>query len=184
LHGFKSSPQAAKAQELADYIEKNHPDVTFSAPEIPNTPDVAMPFLNQYMNSFKGSECVLVGSSLGGFYATCLAEQLQCKAVLINPAVTLAPYWQNYIGLHQNPYSGVQFTITQEHLQSLQSIAPMHIDKQRYCVLLQMGDEVLNAFEASQKFSGARCMIESGGNHHFVGFKRYLPYIFAWLHWE
>lgn len=184
LHGFKSSPNSAKAQDIKAYISEYHPDIEFICPNIPDTPDAAIPFLTHFMELMRDKDCALIGSSLGGFYAIWLAETFNCPAILVNPAIAPQHYWQKNIGLHQNPYSGVQFAITEKQLGYLMYIEQQVIVSERYCVLLQMGDEVLNAVEACEKFFLSHCIIECGGNHQFVGFKRYLPHLFSWLHWE
>lgn len=185
LHGFKSSPSAVKAQEVGVYIRQKMLTLEYLQPSIPDTPDLAISQLETMMQSLQGRQVLLIGSSLGGYYATWLAERFNARAVLVNPAVHPHKIWDKYIGLHQNPYSGVQFTITSAHLESLQSIyLPIIPHSERYLVLLQTGDEVLDALEASKAFYRSACIIEYGGDHRFQGFQRYLPYIMAWLHLE
>jgi uncharacterized protein len=185
LHGFKSSPEAAKAREVAAYIHHRQLAVEYLRPTLPDTPDLAIPQLDAMMQSLHGRPIVLIGSSLGGYYATWLAERFDVKAVLVNPAVHPHLIWDKYIGLHQNPYSGVQFAITSAHIESLKSIyLPIIPHPERYLVLLQTGDEVLDALEASKAFYRSACIIEHGGDHRFQDFQRYLPHIMAWLHLE
>ncbi len=185
LHGFKSSPFAAKAEEVDVYIRQQHLNIEYLRPLIPDTPDLAIPQLEALMQSLQGRLVSLIGSSLGGYYSTWLAERFNVKAVLVNPAVHPHKIWDKYIGLHQNPYSGVQFAITSAHLDDLKSIfLPVIPHPERYLVLLQTGDEVLDALEASKTFFRSPCIIESGGDHRFQDFQRYLPTIMAWLHLE
>ena len=189
LHGFLSSPNAAKAVTLGSYLSQNNVSIEYLRPSLPDTPDLAIPFLRDFMQNLedraKGRTIGLVGSSLGGYYATWLAEAFNCKAVLVNPAVHPHLLWHKYIGLHQNPYSGVKFDITEAHLKTLQSIyQPEIMHPERYLVLLQMGDEVLDARDARRQFCHSSCIIEQGGDHHFQGFARYLPHIISWLNLE
>jgi hypothetical protein len=185
LHGFKSSPDALKAQEVAQYIADKNLSIDYLRPLISDMPDKAIQQLDNLMQSLQNRTVYLMGSSMGGYYATWLAEKYSVSAVLINPAIHPDKLWQEYIGLHQNPYSGVQFEISAAHLQDLQSIKlPCILHPQQYLVLLQMGDEVLNALDASQWFYRSSCIIESGGNHRFQDFHRYLPHIMQWLKLE
>lgn len=185
LHGFKSSPQALKAQEVAAYIASRELAVDYRQPALPDLPDQAFTLLKTMMDGLKGRKVALIGSSLGGFYATWLAETYDVKAVLVNPAVRPHELMQKYLGINENPYSGVQFELTPLHMETLQS----HYLKDfrqpsRFLLLLQTGDEVLDALEASARFSASPCMIEAGGDHRFQHFERYLPRVFAWLDLE
>lgn len=185
LHGFLSSPAAAKARLLDEYLSGIRWCGEYLRPAIPDTPDLAISFLRHYLQQLQGRPIGIVGSSLGGYYATWLAEEFSCQAVLVNPAVHPHRWWHKYIGLHQNPYSGVKFEITAAHLEALQSIyMPEILHPGRYRVLLQAGDEVLDATDASRHFYRSPCIIEAGGDHHFQGFDRYLPLILSWLNLE
>ncbi len=182
IHGFNSSPNALKAQEVAGYIKQQQLDIELLCPDIPDTPDQAIPLLEYMLEGLQDRKVALIGSSLGGYYATYLAEKFKIQAVLVNPAVRPHELMHHYLGENQNPYSGAQYTLTEDHMQTLQSAYIPTISKpENFLVLLQTGDEVLNALEASQRFYQSRCLIEYGGDHRFQGFERYLPEIFSWL---
>lgn len=182
IHGFNSSPDALKAQAVAAYIKQHQLKIEFLHPQIPDTPDQAINFLKNLLVSLKHRKVSLIGSSLGGFYATWLAEEYHLQAVLINPAVRPHELMHRYLGINQNPYSGVYYELTSGHIQALQSLFIATISKpENLLVLLQTGDEVLNALEASQRFYQSRCLIEYGGNHRFQGFEKYLPRVFSWF---
>src|SRR4029077_14756931 len=85
----------------------------------------------------------LVGSSLGGFYATHLAENFGARAVLINPAVR--PYDDLQPGPHVNMYTGEAFEFVDAHFDALRALAVGRITRpERYFLLVRTGDDVLD----------------------------------------
>jgi predicted esterase YcpF (UPF0227 family) len=87
LHGFRSSPQSAKARQVAARVRERHPQVTWWCPQLPPSPRAAMETVRQGTAAWPPQHMGVIGSSLGGFYATCVAQARGCKAVLLNPAV-------------------------------------------------------------------------------------------------
>lgn len=185
LHGFNSSPDALKAQQLGDYLQQHHPKVDYRRPYIPGPPDQAVASLSDMITMLAGRRVCLVGSSLGGFYASWLAARFDCRAVLVNPAVAAHRLLQSRLGQQRNPYSGEQYELTTAHMQTLQSLcleAPD--DPRRFLLLVQMADEVLDARAALRYYRRCQCLIEPGGNHRFAGFQRHLPLICSWFELE
>lgn len=185
LHGFNSSPNAMKAQQVEYFLQNYTTTYEYHRPWIPDLPEQAVAMLDAFLQQFTGRRVFLIGSSLGGYYATWLAERYACKAALVNPSIRPYELLHQHLGEQRNPYSGQRYTLTTAHMQTLKSLFLQRImHPSRYLVLLQMADEVLNAVEASQRFYQSRCMIEPGGNHQFQEFQRYLPAIFAWFEAE
>ena len=183
LHGFNSSNKALKAQLTEQYLQQHHPQLDFLAPSIPDLPDKAADFLDNYIRQLKCQydDIILIGSSLGGFYATWLSERFFIRAVLVNPAIRPHDLMQHYSGWNENPYSGVRYELTATHMQTLQSLYINNIQHpQNFIILLQMADEVLDAAEASAKFYSSPCRIMPGGDHSFQNFERMLPEICGW----
>ena len=184
LHGFNSSAQALKAKETAAYLQTLHSAIDFKQPTIPDVPDEAVQFLNAYIEDLQKQydDIVLIGSSLGGFYATWLAEKFDLRAVLVNPAIKPHELMHKYLGCNENPYTHVRYELTASHMQTLQSLYKDHIHRpQRFLILLQMADEVLDATDASARFYQSACRIDPAGDHRFQDFKKSLPMIFDWL---
>lgn len=180
LHGFLSSPASAKASQLDEYLRRHAPDVAYAVPALPHRPgravDVAMAALGTL-----GGEPLLVGSSLGGFYATVLAERLGCRAVVINPAVHPQRLFSRLQGPQRNPYTGEAFELSGAHLAELRALDPLRITHpDRYWLLAETGDDVLDYREAVAYYAGARQDIVPGGDHTLQGFAGYLPGIVAW----
>lgn len=185
IHGFKSSPQSQKAQEVQAFLNSNHYAVDFQAPALSNYPAEAFQQLTELLLSAQqqGREKItLIGSSLGGFMATALSQQHALKAVLINPAVYPHRLIEQFLGDNLNPYTDEVFTLTEQHLQELKQLhCETIIAPERLWVLLQTGDETLDYRHALNYYQGCRQTVETGGDHRFQHFDRHLPTIMQFL---
>ncbi len=181
LHGFLSSPQSFKAKEVGDWLLHHRPDMPYHCPMLPPYPDQAFAQITQLIESLD-DPVYLIGSSLGGFWATVMAERYQLPALLVNPAVDVAgliPRFENQ--KLKNYHTEDTYWLTAEHSQQLLSYCPTKINPSHYWVLLQTGDETLDYRLASTYYQGARITIEEGGDHSFQGFRRFLPEAIAWF---
>jgi uncharacterized protein len=178
LHGFNSSPLSLKARQFLDYCEQQQ--IEGVVPQLSYDPAVAIRI---------AEECVLqpelatlvIGSSLGGYYATWLAERYGVKAVLINPAVLPHQIMgTEFLGPQKNHYSGDSYEFTRVHVAALAELAMTTLSKPaNFLLLAQTGDEVLDYRHAVRYYAGATQEITEGGNHSFVGFAAQLPRIMA-----
>lgn len=183
LHGFKSSALSIKGQQLKQYFE-GHNEVKVHLPDLNMPPKNVIHDLTKLIQSL--SNAVLVGSSLGGFYATQLAEKCDVPAVLINPA--MRP-WQLFRDLFEEslPLSVTKnWTLDEAQLQDLEQIAVASVqDASRVLVLLQQGDEVLDYREAaryySQKPNQALMITDANGNHAMSDFAEKIPLVYQFL---
>jgi predicted esterase YcpF (UPF0227 family) len=122
----------------------------------------------------------LVGSSLGGFYATAAAEKLGCRAVLLNPVVRAHEALALRLGPQENLYTGARFELTQAHLDELRALAVAAITRpERYWLIAEKGDELLDWREMAAFFAGARQAIVEGGSHALDSFADHLEGIAA-----
>ena len=182
LHGFQSSPQSAKAQQTLTYLQSHFPDLDVHVPQLPPYPLDVQKTLLDLVEPLATRPLRFIGSSMGGFLSTWLIEQFGGKAVLINPAVRPFELFMDYLGEHQNPYTGVRFTLKQEHINQLKQMdTPQLADPTRYKVLLQTGDETLDYRQAEKKYRGSKVIVEQGGEHSFQNFEQHLPTIMAFL---
>ena len=181
LHGFNSSPQSHKARLLQDHMQHSGLGAYIVIPKIPPLPDDAIGVLKRHAEAImKETGLSLVGSSLGGFYATWLAERYQCPAVLINPAVKPHELLENYLGENTNYYTDERWVLDETHIEQFRNLYIERITQpQRYLLLLQTGDETLDYREAVKKYADCPSIIEEGGSHEFDGFERYLDKILA-----
>lgn len=123
---------------------------------------------------------LLVGSSLGGYYATYLAERHGLKALLVNPAVTPHKHFDGYLGTQHNHYTGEAWELTHDHVQALAELeVPAPVDASRYQVWLQTADETLDYRHAERYYRACALRIQAGGDHSFQGFAERLPALLA-----
>lgn len=181
LHGFNSGPASAKGQALARGVAALPAAVRpcYFLPRLSHWPAEAMRAVSRWAESAGHEELTFVGSaSLGGFYAMHLAEAHGAKAVLVNPALhperTLAPY----LGRQHNPSTGERYEFTPEHLAELAVLQTERITHpQRYLLLLQSGDELLDWRQAVAFYAGAWQFIQGGGDHAYVNFAEQVPLV-------
>ncbi len=178
LHGFNSSPLSSKACQLRDYLSELGREDEYYGPALSNSPREAMAQVESMLLDSPAVPITLVGSSLGGFYVTYLAEKYDWKAVLVNPAVHVHALLRPALGPQTNWYTGEQWVLTEDHLAELAALDVAQITRpERYLLLLQTGDEVLDYRDAVSYYAGARHIIEVGGDHGFVDFSRHLSTI-------
>ena len=179
IHGFNSSPYALKARQLMAFLTRQGLAERLRAPALHPHPRQAIAQLEHCIAEL--GQPLLVGSSLGGYYATYLAERHGLRALLINPAVN-PHYWDltRYLGPQTNPHSGEVWQFTKDHIQGLAELEVTQFqDASRYQIWLQTGDEVLNYRQAEAFYQPCRLVIEEGGDHRFRGFAQRLPELLA-----
>jgi predicted esterase YcpF (UPF0227 family) len=146
----------------------------YFCPTLPNSPREAIALVEAKLASQQPDAATLVGSSLGGFYTTHLAEKHGCKAVLINPAVHAHLLLRGALGPQTNWHTGEKWELTEAHLAELAALDVAAITRpERYLLLAQAGDEVLDYRDAVSYYAGAAQIIEDGGDHGFAGFERH-----------
>lgn len=173
LHGFCSSPASWKSQVLAKEMARRGMAEQFVCPQLSPVPDEAVASVSRLIEQADGP-VTLIGSSLGGHYANYLAEKYDLKAVLINPATVDCLDLAKFVGDHANFNTGEKFTFTTEHAEQLKAQVTKP-SVERYWLLLERGDEVLDHRQAVSFYSGARQLIFDGGNHSFSRFPEVLP---------
>jgi predicted esterase YcpF (UPF0227 family) len=181
LHGFISSPQSRKAVMLGDYLRNVVSGIRYSVPELHHRPKRAIEQIAAAVEGVAQEDLTLVGSSLGGFYATVMAERLGCKAALLNPAVHPHTHFTRYLGPQRNLYTGESFELTMDHVTDLRALDPPAITKpERYWLFVETGDEVLDYREAVAFYEGALHSVTRGGDHTLTTFPEHVPDIVEW----
>lgn len=186
IHGFNSSPLSIKAEQTRLYFHENFPEVNFVCPQLATSPNEVISQLELIIESSNSDVWFLMGSSLGGYFSTYLANKYKFPAVLVNPAITPFNLLENYIGEQKNPYTNTVYQVTEQHMIDLKAIeqnAPRFDDEQKnnYLVMVQTGDEVLDYQQAVEKFQHCHLIVEQGGDHSFIGFDEKLPMITDFL---
>ena len=176
LHGFTSGPQSHKAQALGARMNERGLGNKFVCPQLPASPREAIALAEGLIA--RHDITAVVGSSLGGYYATYLAETFDLKAVLVNPAVVAHLSLADYVGPQHWLYSGETFEFTLEHIEQLRAIEiPVLHQPRRFWLLLEEGDETLDYRHAVSRYAGARQTVLPGGDHSFTRWNDYLDSI-------
>lgn len=178
LHGFNSGSASWKAALVREACAVL--GLPCESPNLPPDPEQAIALAEQRRQRL-GPCPLVVGSSMGGFMATLLAERHGLRAVLINPAVAPARLVAEWLGeTFTNPYSGEQFSVTESQGEYLGKVTPVRVDPARYRLLLCTADERLDSQDAFDLYRGASTILHPGGDHNFSVLYRYLPAILAW----
>ena len=177
LHGFNSSPESHKAQVMRRYMAERGLAAQFACPALPPEADEAMRIIREVVKN-RPRVCY-VGSSLGGFYATHLVERDGGRAVLINPAIDPHVGLRAYLGPQKNLYSAAAYELTEAHLEQWRRLWVPKITPERYLLLVETGDEVLDYRRAVERYAGAQQVVVQGGDHSLRSFPEQLPRILA-----
>ncbi|TWX70407.1 YqiA/YcfP family alpha/beta fold hydrolase [Colwellia sp. C1TZA3] len=177
IHGFNSSPRSMKAELTRKFFAKNHPEINFHCPQIASSPHTAIAQLEAIITLEPQATWLLIGSSLGGYFATYLAETYQAKAALINPAVKPFELIKGYLGEQVNPYTDECYQVKAQHIVELKALEQERISNNNYLVMVQTGDEVLDYQQAVEKYRQCQLAIVQGGDHSFIDYENTLPNI-------
>jgi uncharacterized protein len=186
LHGFRSSPKSFKAQMLARHVaqlNEQGADLTWACPQLPPSPAQAWALIEQITASWPTNTMAVLSSSLGGFYATVLAEHRGCRAGVINPAIEPARDLARYIG-EQTSFHDPQdhFFFRAEFIDEFKALARYPITRpERYWALIAKGDEVLDWREMSARYQGAHLTLLEGSDHAVSDFDQHMPALLSWL---
>ena len=177
LHGFNSSPHSHKAQVMGSYLAARGLADRYVCPALPPLADDAIGIVQGLLEEKRGRPLCFVGSSLGGFYATYLAEKHAARAVLINPAVDPHVGLRAYLGPQKNLHTGEPYELTEAHLAQWAKLVAPRITPERYLLLVETGDEVLDYRKAVARYAGAEQVVVQGGDHSLQSFPDQLPRI-------
>lgn len=182
LHGFRSSPLSAKARLTAAWMQQHQPDVIWWCPQLPPSPFDAMTMLQDGLARWPAGRTGVIGSSLGGFYATALAERIGCRVVLLNPAVDPARDLDRHIGDTTAWHTEERFFFRPDYIAELRSIAPPTLTRlERYFAVIAKGDEVLSWLEMTERYAGCRIRLLEGSDHGLTDFDQHLPEVMTHL---
>ena len=183
LHGFRSSPGSAKSRMVAQRIARAHPAVTWWCPQLPMSPRLAMDMVLQGIRDWPRERMAIIGSSLGGFYATWLAEQGAAKVVLLNPAIHAARDLATQVGEHAAWHDPAQRLVFEpgfvDELRALESGGPTR--PQRYYLLAAKGDAVLDWREMTARYPGVQLRLLEGSDHGLSDFAAHIDGVMRFL---
>jgi uncharacterized protein len=183
LHGFRSSPSSFKARLLRQWVQQHTPALTWWCPQLPPSPRAAWALMRDGTRDWPVHSMAVLGSSLGGFYATVAAEALGCAAVVLNPAVDPARDLAHYVGeqtAYHDPSQHFQFKA--EYIDELRALTPPRItDPARYAAVIAKGDELLDWRAMSARYAGAHTLLLEGSDHALSDFALHMPFVLQFL---
>ncbi len=180
LHGFRSSPNSFKARVVASKMAGLGRAAELVCPQLPASPRAAMALALSLVDGVPAQGLAIVGSSLGGYYATWLAERLGCRAVLLNPAIVPLKDLDQHVGVTTAWHSDEPFEFKREYIDELRALAVDKITRpERYYLIAATGDEVLDYRDMVAHYAGARQHVIQGSDHAIPEFADYADDVLA-----
>jgi predicted esterase YcpF (UPF0227 family) len=180
LHGFRSSPRSFKATLVAQKMAQLGRADELACPQLPASPTAAIELALELADGVPAKQLAIVGSSLGGFYATWLAERLGCRAALLNPAVRPLANLEQQVGVTTAWHSDQPFEFKREYIDQLRDLQVDRITRpERYLLIAATGDEVLDYRDMVAHYAGARQVVIEGSDHAIPEFADYVDDVLA-----
>jgi predicted esterase YcpF (UPF0227 family) len=180
LHGFRSSPRSYKARVVHERMQALGRAQELLCPQLPASPNEAVELALLLAERHAPGQLAIVGSSLGGFYATWLAERLGCRAVLLNPAVNPLQNLEQHVGVSTAWHSDERFEFRREYIDELAALKTGRITRpERYFLVAATGDEVLDYRDMVAHYAGARQHVIEGGDHAISDFASHVDEVLA-----
>lgn len=180
LHGFRSSPASRKATQLRQWLGARGRAAEYRCPQLPAAPLQAIEVATRLVRDRQPDEIALIGSSLGGYYATWLAEQMGCRAVLLNPAIRPQDDLKRHLGLQPVYFSQEQIDFRPEYLAELEAVDTPQITRpERYFLIAATGDALIDYRTMTRKYAGAPQHVVEGSDHELSNFVKYIEEVVA-----
>jgi len=183
LHGFRSSPQSAKARQVEARVRQRHSAVNWWCPQLPPSPAAAMALVRRGIEHWPRRHMAVIGSSLGGFYATWVAQDCDCRAVVLNPAIQPARDLADRIGQQSGWHDpGEKFYFEPRFIDELRALdaGPLRHPENFFAVIAK-GDEVLDWREMTTRYAGARIKLLEGSDHALSDFGSHIDEVFGFM---
>ena len=166
LHGFRSSPRSIKAQQLARRLEQRGLAAAWCCPQLPVSPRQAARMIADLASRDDAQPLSIIGSSLGGYYATWISEQVDCRVVLLNPAVQPERDLAQHLGMQTVYHSDETVEIEPEFLDELKDLRVGAITRpERYLLVAATGDQVLDWRDMLARYPDCRHLVIEGSDH-------------------
>ena len=183
LHGFRSSPHSTKARMVGARVARHNPQVTWWCPQLPPSPQLAMELVMSGIAAWPKARMGVIGSSLGGFYATYIAQACDCRAVVLNPAVNPARDLAGYIGEQtswHDPHE--RFFFEPRFVDELRALDAGKLrDPAKFLAVIAKGDEVLDWREMTARYEGCRITLLEGSDHALSDFDSHIAQTLQFL---
>lgn len=180
LHGFRSSPKSFKARVVQKALADAGRAHELICPQLPASPKEAMALALLLAERHAPDNLSIIGSSLGGFYATWLAERLDVPAVLLNPSVNPLKNLEHHVGVTTAWHSDEAFEFRREYIDELAALKVEKITRpERYFLVAATGDEVLDYRDMVAHYAGAKQHVIQGSDHAISEFPQYVDDVLA-----
>ena len=180
LHGFRSSPKSMKGRVISERMAELGLSDQLVCPQLPASPKLAMELALSLIEGVPAGELSIIGSSLGGYYATWLAERIGCRAVLLNPAIVPLQDLDKHVGVTTQFHSDEPFEFKREYIDELRALAVDPITRPvRYFLIAATGDEVLDYRDMVKHYAGARQHVIDGSDHGISEFPEHVDAVLA-----
>jgi predicted esterase YcpF (UPF0227 family) len=180
LHGFRSSPQSFKARVVGRKMAELGRSAELICPQLPASPKQAMALALSLVGDTPADRLAIIGSSLGGYYATWLAEKLGCRAALLNPAIEPLADLDQHVGVTTAWHSDQPFEFKREYIDELAQLKVDRITRpERYFLIAATGDEVLDYRDMVAHYAGTRQLVIDGSDHGIAEFADYVDDVLA-----
>ncbi|HCH27620.1 MULTISPECIES: YqiA/YcfP family alpha/beta fold hydrolase [Psychrobacter] len=196
IHGLDSDANSIKGSLLEEYCRQYDPDIKVLRPDLNKTPDQVFDQMLSLIDSVASKNShdqntVLVGSSLGGYFATLLSNHTGCPALLLNPSIQPHQTLQRFKHSTETEDDGAKdeaskvlyttlggWRITNADLRwfACHQLSSLNYPK-KVVALIKEGDELLNSSLSANFYreQGATVNMQKGGDHRFSDFKTQLP---------
>lgn len=185
LHGFRSSPRSSKAVMTGDSvaaISTIENPIEWYCPQLLASPKVSMGMVEKHINESKYDHLVVIGSSLGGYYANYLAEKYGCKAVALNPAVRAPKELESHVGMLTSYDTNEPYDFRPEYIDELKALQVQAISNpSRYFLMAAKGDELLDWREMVEFYQGSQQLVLEGSDHGIADYPAYLPKVLEFI---
>jgi len=185
LHGFRSSPRSSKAVMTGEAVRALATKVNpyeWYCPQLLASPKESMEMVTSHIDQSMADRVVVIGSSLGGFYANYLAEKYGCKAIALNPAVHAARELAPHVGMMTAYDSDEPFDFRPEYIDELKALQVEKIsDPSRYFLIAAKGDELLDWHEMVDFYPGAQHLVLEGSDHGIADYADHLPKVLQFI---
>ncbi|MGL4667277.1 MAG: YqiA/YcfP family alpha/beta fold hydrolase [Saezia sp.] len=184
LHGFRSSPESLNAQKCFAHVQqliKKGDRLEWYCPQLPPSPKEAMEMVMAHIEGWQGHQMVVIGSSLGGFYANYVAEHKRCGAVLLNPAVNPVRSLEKAIAEQESPLPDDEYFLQPAFVSELEVLAVPVTMPERYFLIAAKGDELLDYREAVKRYKGCEQLILEESDHRITDFDNYIGDVFEFI---
>jgi len=185
LHGFRSSPRSSKAVMTGEAINKlctvDHP-IKWFCPQLVASPKASIEMVMQHIETSKYDRLIVMGSSLGGYYANYLAEKYACKAVVLNPAVRAPRELKSHVGMLTEYDTNEPYDFRPEFIHELKDLQIETVsDPSRYFLMAAKGDELLDWQEMVEFYKGAEQLVLEGSDHGISEYADHLPQVLRFI---